>query len=156
MDAAGGGAGGTDGGSQGCNVLRETNLQGSVLEHLQGVPDAASCCGQCQQDPGCNVWVYCQSAGGCGDWPYRLCTLKRQPVGAGGRPMLVSYGAGPGVPWTSGYIVQGDGAGGGSPSGPQPQRAVPPSPAGAGDLRGAPPAGQAPSATQAVQLLPGL
>lgn len=56
-------------------------------------------------------------------YPFRLCTLKRQPVSADGRPTLASYGAGPGVPWTSGYIVQS--GGGGTPSGPAPQQAQP-------------------------------
>lgn len=49
--------------------------------------------------------------------PRQLCTLKHRPVGGNGRPSLASYGAGPRVPWTSGYLVRG-GAGAAGPSSP--------------------------------------
>lgn len=48
----------------------------------------------------------------CGGYPYRLCHLKRQPTGAGGRPNLASYGSGPAVPWTAGHLSPSSGGGG--------------------------------------------
>ena len=48
----------------------------------------------------------CSCDNGAGTvFPSQLCTLKQQPTGSDGRPSLDSYGSGPGVPWTSGYLA---------------------------------------------------
>lgn len=53
-------------------------------------------------------------------FPARLCTLKRQPTDGGGRPSLAAYGSGPGVPWTSGYLVRRAGSSPPPPPSPGP------------------------------------
>ncbi|EFN55214.1 hypothetical protein CHLNCDRAFT_134449 [Chlorella variabilis] len=73
-------------------------------------PDEGACCQRCRAHPTCNAFVYCPQPGGCMGgtlYPSRLCSLKQQPADASGRPDLASYGSGPEVPWTSGWIAKG-------------------------------------------------
>ncbi len=56
--------------------------------------------------PSASTPTACSCDNGAGTvFPSQLCTLKQQPTGSDGRPSLDSYGSGPGVPWTSGYLA---------------------------------------------------
>ncbi|PRW56503.1 O-acetyl-ADP-ribose deacetylase MACROD2 isoform X2 [Chlorella sorokiniana] len=103
-------SGGGGGSGQQCTILQNNNLgPGTVLATIS-TSSIGACCQLCQQQAGCNVFVFCPQAAGCDDgagtiWAGNLCFLKQQPTGSDGQPTLDSYGSGPGVPWTSGYLA---------------------------------------------------
>ena len=113
-----------------CHPQQHADLWGAVVGpsgHSNMQPDAAGCCASCKAHAaaahatsGCNVWVFCGNATGCGP-SYGHCWLKRQsdPLST---PALSSLGWSWNrlVPWTAGilvgsppYAVQGRQGGGG-------------------------------------------
>ena len=99
-----------------CHAQPYADLGGrALLAGPQNLKDSASaCCEACRAhrqgaaalDDGCNVWVWCGDAGGCGA-SHRHCWLKRQPAPMT-LPAVSALGDawGKRVPWTSG--VWGD------------------------------------------------
>lgn len=89
-----------------CVTFENTNFSGELIRHTFAA-DIGSCCNTCQQQQGCNVFVYCPNQGGCDNgygsiFPYQLCSLKYQTLEAGVDP--TAYGRGPNVPWRSGIV----------------------------------------------------
>ena len=65
------------------------------------VADAVACCERCRSKDGCNVWVFCGDAEGCGA-KVGQCWLKRQTLYEGLPPGAMSRGDG--TPWMSGHL----------------------------------------------------
>ena len=65
------------------------------------VANAAACCERCRSKDGCNVWVFCGDAEGCGA-KVGQCWLKRQTLYEGLPPGAMSRGDG--TPWISGHL----------------------------------------------------
>ena len=99
-----------------CHAQPYADLGGrALLAGPQNLKDSASaCCEACRThrqgaaalDDGCNVWVWCGDAGGCGA-SHRHCWLKRQPAPMT-LPAVSALGDawGKRVPWTSGVWLE--------------------------------------------------
>ncbi|GAB4817357.1 hypothetical protein N2152v2_004403 [Parachlorella kessleri] len=96
-------------GPGGCGTIQQNaNAEGNTIGEFYNVPDIGACCKKCQDNSGCNLYVYCPQQGGCDNgygkiYDYQLCTLKAsQRVADGQEPNW--YFRAPGVPWTSGWL----------------------------------------------------
>ncbi|KXZ46929.1 hypothetical protein GPECTOR_39g423 [Gonium pectorale] len=70
-----------------------------------GAANAGECCDSCAATPGCNIWVYCSRAEGCGHTgnirPQGECWLKRNKLAY----VMANAGQGhPGISWTAGAL----------------------------------------------------
>ncbi|WIA28684.1 hypothetical protein OEZ86_011220 [Tetradesmus obliquus] len=86
-----------------CHAEHGAEYSGDVIKggesHLQ--ESAAACCAACgaASAQGCNVWVWCGNAAGCGGRKHKECWLKKQQ---GMR--LTHIAGGRGTNWTSGAL----------------------------------------------------
>lgn len=72
------------------------------LTPLTPQPSAADCCKHCRETAGCNVWVWCAAADGCGNGrAHKECWLKKEELKA-----VLDFEAftSPTIPWTSGAL----------------------------------------------------
>ena len=97
-----------------CNAERNTELEGDVL--LGGAfltSSEGACCLACQENPGCNVWTYCDKENGCGTgethaYSYSRCSLKYQSPEVLAASERAPGARGEGVLHTSGALPDKD------------------------------------------------
>ena len=92
-----------------CNAEINTNYIGDVIANVTVdlAVNAGACCAACLANADCELWVFCDSEGGCDEYPYRTCTLKTFPLNIADASLEspAAYARGPNVNWTSGIVT---------------------------------------------------
>ena len=92
-----------------CNAEKNANYIGDVIANvtIDLAMNAGACCAACLANADCEIWVFCDSEGGCDEYSYRTCTLKTFPLDIADASLKspVAYARGPDVNWTSGIVT---------------------------------------------------
>ena len=92
-----------------CNAEKNANYIGDAIANVtvELAVNAGACCAACLANVECEIWVFCDSEGGCDEFSYRTCTLKSFPLNAidGTLDSPAAFARGPDVNWTSGIVT---------------------------------------------------